>query len=394
MAFGVTATGFVLKRLEDIKADIEAAFIAAFGADIDLSEDQPLGQIISIFSEQIASDWEAIQAVYNSLSPGSASGIALDRIAAINNITRRQATFSTGELTAVGTPGVVLLAGSFLGGTSTGGRVTPVSDTTIPIGGTVTVPVRAVDAGDITYTAGTVTDIVTPVFGLTSIANASDISGGQNLETDEEFRIRRRLTLQNAGSSNIEGIRNALLAFDYVINSVVIENTLDVPDGDGRPGHSIECYILTDLGGAINTFATELQELCVAIWNAKPAGIETTGTYSDTVIDSQSLTHTVYISEAVQVPVTLSFTLSTNSDVNEGEIYPANGNDLIKAALVEYVLGLNIGQDVWKNKIEAVISSIAGVKGISLFLMNGVSANLSIAATELATLDTADITIS
>jgi uncharacterized phage protein gp47/JayE len=320
--------------------------------------------------------------------------VALDRIAAINNITRRQATFSTGTLTATGTPGVVLLAGAFLGGTSTGGRVTPVSDTTIPIGGTVTVPVRAVDAGDTTYTAGTVTDIVTPVFGLTGITNASDISGGQNLETDEEFRIRRRLTLQNAGSSNIEGIRNALLAFDYVINSVVIENTLDVPDGDGRPGHSIECYILTDLGGAINTFATELQELCVAIWNAKPAGIETVGDFSDTVIDSQSLTHTVYISEAVQVAVTLSFTLSTNSDVNEGPTFPANGNDLIKAALVEYVLGLNIGQDVWKNQIEAVISSIAGVKGISLFLMNGANANLSIAATELATLDTADITIS
>jgi uncharacterized phage protein gp47/JayE len=151
---------------------------------------------------------------------------------------------------------------------------------------------------------------------------------------------------------------------------------------------------LTDLGGPINTFATELQELCVAIWNAKPAGIETVGDFSDTVIDSQSLTHTVYISEAVQVPVTLSFTLSTNADINEGPTFPANGNDLIKAALVEYVLGLNIGQDVWKNKIEAVISSIAGVKGISSFLMNGASANLSIAATELATLDTADITIS
>jgi uncharacterized phage protein gp47/JayE len=393
MAWGVTATGFVLKRLEDIKAAIEAECISRFGANIDLAEDQPLGQLISIVSEQIALDWEAMQAVYNALSPTSASGVALDRIAAINNIARRIATFSTGELTATGVAGTVIPSPTFVGGTSAGGRVVAVSDTVIGGGGTVTVPVRAQTAGDVTYAIGTVTEIVTPIFGLTSITNAAEITGGQDTETDEEFRIRRLLTLQNAGSSNIEGIRNALLAFDYVINAVVVENTLDVPDGDGRPGHSIECYILTDLGAAINTFPTQLREVTQAIWDAKPAGIETVGDFSDTITDSQSLTHTVYVSEAVEVPITLSFTVTENTNINEGDIFPTDGEDLIKAALVAYVAGLNIGQDVWKNKIESTISSIAGVKGISVFLMNGADANLTIAVTELATLSAGDITI-
>jgi uncharacterized phage protein gp47/JayE len=392
MAYGLTPNGFVLKRFENIKADLENAFVSAFGADIDLAEDQPLGQIISIISEQIATDWEAIQAVYNSLSPVSASGVALDRLAAINNIARRRATFSTGNLQGVGTPGTIIPEG-FVAGTVAGGRATSVAEVEIDLAGDVVIPVRAAESGAVIYVAGTVTEIVTPVFGLNAIVNIADISGGQNLENDEDFRTRRLLTLQNAGSSNIEGIRNALLALDYVINSVVIENPLDVPDGDGRPPHSFEAYILTDLGAPINTFPAQFAEVLQAIWDAKPAGIQTFGTFSGTVIDSQSLTHTVSVSEAVEVPVILAFTVTENTDPNEGPLFPSDGVDQIKLALVNYVLSLNIGQDVWKNKIESVITGVAGVKAITAFLMNGVNASLSIDATELATLTTGDIAI-
>jgi len=393
MAYGVTTNGFILKRLENIKSEIEGRLITEFGADIDLAEDQPLGQLVSVISEQIASDWEAMQAIYNSLSPTTASGVSLDRVAAINNISRNEATYSTGELTAAGTAGTVIPSGTFLGGTATGGRVVSVAATTLDGGGAGTILVRAQDAGDITYAAGTVTEIVTPIFGLTSITNAADITGGQDRETDEEFRIRRLLTLQNAGSSNVEGIRNALLALDYVINAVVIENTLDTVDGDGRPGHSIECYILTDLGGTIDTFATELQEVAQTIWAAKAAGIESVGDYSDAVIDSQGISHDVYVSEAVEVALVIETTVTENTDAGEGDVFPDDGEDQIKAALVAYVSGLNIGQDVWLNKIQQVISGIAGVKGISGTTIDTVAGNKSIAATELATLATGDITV-
>lgn len=391
MAYGVTSSGFLLKRLENIKSDIESDMVTEFGADIDLAEDGPLGILISIFAEQFAVDWEGMQAVYNSLSPTTASGVALDRVAAINNISRNEATFSSGELTASGTNGTVIPVG-FECGTSTGGRVVSTAAVTIAAG-TATVPVRAKVAGDTTYAAGTVTTIVTPVFGVSSVTNAADIDGGQDRETDEEFRVRRSDTLQNAGSSNVEGIRNALLALDFVVNAVVIENTADTVDGDGRQGHSFECYLLTDLGGVITGFPTELQAAAQAIWDAKPAGIATEGDYSDTVVDSQGLSHDIYLSEASEVALTIVTTVTKNTDTAEGDVYPVDGSDQIKAALVAYVGDLNIGQDVWLNKIEEIISGIAGVKGISSTTIDGAATNKTIAATELATLATGDITV-
>ena len=47
--FGVTPTGVVLKRLPDIKADIEAGERSTFG-EIDTDPDSVFGQYIGVFA--------------------------------------------------------------------------------------------------------------------------------------------------------------------------------------------------------------------------------------------------------------------------------------------------------------------------------------------------------
>jgi len=115
MAFGVTSSGFVLKRLSDIQAETQQAFKSAFGNGIDLDPRRPLGQVKAILDERDAKIWELMQAVYNSQYPNTAEGINLDNVVAITGVKRRSATRSTiGSGTARGTFGTVIPAGTIV----------------------------------------------------------------------------------------------------------------------------------------------------------------------------------------------------------------------------------------------------------------------------------------
>lgn len=91
MTFGVTAAGFVTKRLADIKGEIEAALKATFGNSIDLTSESPLGQITGIFSEREALLWELAEGVYYSQYPDTAAGVPLDNAAALTGSRRQPA---------------------------------------------------------------------------------------------------------------------------------------------------------------------------------------------------------------------------------------------------------------------------------------------------------------
>lgn len=107
MAFGITDTGFVLKRLEDIKTELEAEYQANYGP-IDINADSVLGVIIGVESKALADLWEGLQAVYNSLYPASASGVSLDNVSDLTGLARLSATKSEGVIQATGDNGTVL----------------------------------------------------------------------------------------------------------------------------------------------------------------------------------------------------------------------------------------------------------------------------------------------
>jgi len=92
--YGVTTTGFELKRLEDIKASVESALVASFG-EIDTAPDSVFGQLIGVFSRALAEVWEQSENVYNSRYPSSAEGAHLDEAAYFTGITRLPAAPST-----------------------------------------------------------------------------------------------------------------------------------------------------------------------------------------------------------------------------------------------------------------------------------------------------------
>jgi hypothetical protein len=88
MAYGVDPSGFVLKRLPEILAEIQAANVATFGPGVTQTDQSPLGQLNGLHADIAASVWEIALSVYQALDPDQAEGINLDRIAKLRLLTR------------------------------------------------------------------------------------------------------------------------------------------------------------------------------------------------------------------------------------------------------------------------------------------------------------------
>ena len=66
MSFGLTVNGFEIKRLDDVKGEIEALLRDALGNTINLLPTESLGQVVGILSERESLIWELLQNIYNS----------------------------------------------------------------------------------------------------------------------------------------------------------------------------------------------------------------------------------------------------------------------------------------------------------------------------------------
>lgn len=88
MAYGVVPSGFDLKRLPEILADIQAANIATFGPGVTQTDQSPLGQLNGLHADLAASVWELALSVYHALDPDQAEGINLDRVAKLRLLSR------------------------------------------------------------------------------------------------------------------------------------------------------------------------------------------------------------------------------------------------------------------------------------------------------------------
>lgn len=214
------------------------------------------------------------------------------------------------------------------------------------------VAVTAQTAGDVLINAGQIDTIDTPVSGLDQIDQLADGVAGRNIETDAELRVR--ILSARLGAATADAIRARLLdEVSGVSTVIVIENSTDAPVG-GQPAHSIEVIIE---GG-------DDQEIADKIWEVKPAGIETYGSTSKTVIDASGNSHTVSFSRpTVQYAwVQVIYTKYTE------ESFPADGEAAIEAAVLEYGNTFDIGQDLLWQRFLTPVFETNGIKSAQIKL--------------------------
>ena len=111
MADELTATGLTIDALEDRLEAWKAALRAAISANLDLSADQPEGQLVQIPCERIQATIELVQAIYAAWNPDDATGHSLTALALLTGTEKRRATYGTVTLTCTLAGGVTLTGG-------------------------------------------------------------------------------------------------------------------------------------------------------------------------------------------------------------------------------------------------------------------------------------------
>ena len=396
---GLTSSGFTTQSLTEIRDEINNALLAIFPTLNTTELTEPEQQLVGVFAERIALVNELAQSIYSNQNIDNAQGDSLNLIGNLLGVSRLQASPTIVTATVTGTAATVVPAGTLFSVTNEPDIIVATdSDVTIPGGGSIDVECTATENGPLTINSGTLTTIDTPVAGLNSVTNATDGTLGRDLETDAEYRIRLNERKTSTDSGTPSGIKESILATNVdgattiVEHVTVFENDQMATDASGRPGKSFETYVY-QTGGATSLDSTVAQ----AILDAKPAGIETYGTITETATDVNGTTRNVEFSRVDSIRIYAKFDITTLST------YPVDGDDQIKAAAIAYGNGLGVGIDVNIAQLQAaVVTAVTGIDTITTYVdvvtpPTGTS-NIDIddgtgGSVEVSTWDTGDITI-
>lgn len=109
---GISASGFTIKRYDEILTDLVASEQSSISASISTKDDELLGQLNKIVSNAITELWELAESVNSNFDPDKAEGKNLDDLASLIGIARFTADASDGIQVFVGDEGTTIPAGS------------------------------------------------------------------------------------------------------------------------------------------------------------------------------------------------------------------------------------------------------------------------------------------
>jgi uncharacterized phage protein gp47/JayE len=313
---------------EDVRSWLVEQFQGIFGADIYIDPDSQDGQQIAIFASAINDANAMAVQVYNSFSPSSGRGVGLSSNVKINGIARRVASYSTVDLLITGQAGTTITSGA--AADAAGNRWLLPASVTIPPDGDIVVTATARDIGAIEAAANTITTIGTPTRGWQSVTNPAAATLGAPVENDAQLRIRQTVSTALPSLTVFEGTIGAVASIPGVVRYRGYENDQSVTDAHGIPAHSISLVVQ---GGDAAAIAS-------AIAAKKTPG---TGTYGSTSVD---VTDEYGVNRAIRFYRPTPATIKVALNVTAMTGYTAAIETAIKQAIVDWVNGLQIGEDV------------------------------------------------
>ncbi|MFU8802630.1 MAG: baseplate J/gp47 family protein [Bradymonadaceae bacterium] len=380
--WGLSDKGFYVPTYDEILQSIREEYEARINMSIDWVPENALTEITAVFASTSHLAFTGLGAVYGGTDPDTATGYQLDAISALTGVRRLRATYSAVVLTLTGDPGVTVPEGKMVED-SQKQRWMLTEDATIGTGGTVDAVAMAVETGPVAAGPGTVTIIVTPVFGWLSVTNAAAATPGRNRETDGELRLRRQQSLQVQRGGSLKAIRRALLELEFIRSAVVLENDTDseqVIAGMDVPAHSVVPVIFsTDVGGGLS-LATSRELVARTLYASVVAGVKCYGEDdSATLIGGDGVEKTIEWTYASGVTVNVAVTVTgvTPSSIEE------DVEDIVKA----YFDGLAVGEDVRRLPIVVAVGQLPGVTSVSVAL-NGSAADIPLTEIQVGVIGT------
>lgn len=188
----------------------------ALPADLDRSEGSFLWDALSPASIEMALAAIWAQQILERGFASTTFGAYLDLRAEEHGLTRIPSQKATGQVTFTGTAGTVVAAGTQVSTAATDTTPAQLFETTADVtlvSGTGTVAIKAIEPGSAgNVGAGTITFMVAPVAGVTSVTNAAATSGGAEEETDAALLTRYLTKVRNpsAGGNRADYVNWAL----------------------------------------------------------------------------------------------------------------------------------------------------------------------------------------
>jgi len=352
----IDSTGIHVPTYQDILDQLVSQAKSIFGNDIYLENDSQDYQWISINAKAISDSFNAAVIEYNQRSPRSAIGAGLSGLVRVNGMTRNPATYSTCPLKVSGTFGTTINNGIVQDITANQWYLPAL--VTIPALGYVYVTAICAVTGPITALIGEINAIVTPTLGWSAVTNEVAAVPGSAQETDAALRARQKVSTSLPSRTILEGTLGAILEVDEVTRARVYENDTNATDSNGLPAHSISAVV----EGGLST------DIANAIFYKKNPGVYTYGTTTVSVTDSYgTVTDIRYIIPTyVDVRVTVTIKMLTG--------YSSAYKDAIKANLLAYLNGLNIGETVFNSSLWQASLSAADSLNNPTFSVLGVVA--------------------
>ena len=326
--FQVTEQGISAPLYEEILTYFQGEARKIFGEDINLDADTQDGQLIAIFAAAVNDVNAQAIATYNSFSPLTAKGIALDNAVAVNGVTRQEATASQVDLRIIGQAGTTIING--VATDNFENRWLLPAQVVIPVSGEITVTAVAEELGAIEAAANSITKIGTPTLGWQSVTNPLAATVGVAVETDNELRDRQVQSTALPSVALWEGIIASLLNLDGVTRVSGVNNDTDTVDSNGIPAHTIAMIVE---GGQVD-------EIGETIFLKKCEGTGTFGSVSTTYVDEYGFPHNILFSRPTIVPIYVTLT------INPAANYLSSVANELQERVVTYINSLSIGTSV------------------------------------------------
>ncbi|MDF7681176.1 baseplate J/gp47 family protein [Enterobacteriaceae bacterium ESL0689] len=186
----ITDTGIIIDQLADVHQRLIEGFRRIYGDDINLDSDTPDGQMIGLFSQEIANVNQAIAMIVQMLDPYKATGTWLEQRSMYAGVVRRGADYSyIHDVVFTGRPNIPIPAGAVLVDSN---RVKWLTLTAISLNtnGSARAGIRSVELGGYSLSSGSELTMETVTVGVEKVTTTSAAIPGAFEETDGNLLIR------------------------------------------------------------------------------------------------------------------------------------------------------------------------------------------------------------
>lgn len=353
--FGLTEKGFIAPTYAEWLEDVEGSFKSRFGDDIALSSNSNFGMLAREYAWRMVEVTEQLQLVYYAGFYSTATDTSLDRLGANIGVVRKVAAPSHVALKITTDDEYLIQAGEQF--ETEDGIVFNLLDDVVTKkdndGNWVGIGnLESDETGTMNNVgANTITVVSNPDDAILEVTNQEPAYGGNDEETDEDYR--ERLVLENISKEGptANGIRSALMNVSGVREVGIVDNDQNSTDEYGNPPYSVHVYVL---GGSDNDIAETLN-------NRVAAGVTLAGSRAVNITDDSGITKTIRFDHATEVPIFIQVEIKTSDSWNQDD-----GPNQIKSDIAQKINALEMGQTVHLTKLFANVYDKPGVEEASI----------------------------